>query len=285
MSRPAPLRQNTDLPVLLPFRLRQAEPFSISRLSARHGAALLALFLLAAGAAEAQTGIGQPTILATIWKWTPLLARGFALNIAISFLAMAIGTIAGTFLGICQISLLPPVRGSSWFVTQFFRNSPWLVLLFYCMLLLPFEVRIGGIVIPLPDWIKATVGLSLPVMANVAELVRGAIQSIPYGQWESAEALAFSRRQTLWMIILPQCVKRAMPPWMNLYAILTVATPLTSIVGVSEAMTLTGDALAAEARHELLVPMYLYLLLWFFAYCYPIARVTGRVERRFAIVG
>ncbi len=73
-----------------------------------------------------------------------------------------------------------------------------------------------------------------------------------------------SRWQTLRMVILPQCVKRMTPPWMNLYAILTVATPLTSVVGVSEAMTLTGDILSSEARTELLVPMYLYLLLWFF---------------------
>ena len=76
------------------------------------------------------------------------------------------------------------MRGSSWFVTQFFRNSPWLVLLFYCMLLLPFEVRIGDTIVPLPDWLKSTIGLSLPVMANVSELVRGAVRSIPYGQWE-----------------------------------------------------------------------------------------------------
>ena len=62
------------------------------------------------------------------------------------------------------------------------------------------------------------------------------------------------------MVILPQCVKRMTPPWMNLYAILTVATPLTSVVGVSEAMTFTGDILSSEGRTELLIPMYLYLL-------------------------
>ncbi len=89
--------------------------------------------------------------------------------------------------------------------------------------------------------------------------------------------------QTLRMVILPQCVKRMTPPWMNLYAILTVATPLTSVVGVSEAMTLTGDILSSEGRTELLVPMYLYLLAWFFAYCYPIARATVRLERRFQV--
>ncbi|MGQ0674896.1 MAG: amino acid ABC transporter permease [Rhodospirillales bacterium] len=271
------------LAVLKPFRpAARREEFAV-RPTARWGVVLAAGLALSIGIAEAQTGAGKPSIAATVWKWTPLLAQGFALNILISFLAMAIGTAAGAILGLCQISLLPPVRAGSWFATQFFRNSPWLVLLFYCMLLLPFEIQIGGAVVPLPDWFKATVGLSLPVMANVSELVRGAIRSIPFGQWEASEALAFTRRQILWMIILPQCVKRMTPPWMNLYAILTVATPLCSIVGVNEAMTLTGDALASEARNELLVPMYTWLLLWFFIYCYPISRATVALEKRFAV--
>jgi polar amino acid transport system permease protein len=279
----AVIADRTDLPVLLPFRPgSRREGF---RLSAWHGVALavVLLFAVAVGEAHAQAGTGAPSILATMMKWTPLLAQGFALNIAMSFLAMAIGTAAGVPLGLGQISLMPPVRTSSWFVTQFFRNSPWLVLLFYCMLLLPFEMRFGDVIVPLPGWLKSTIGLSLPVMANVSELVRGAVRSIPYGQWEAAESLAYTRMQTLWLIILPQCVKRMTPPWMNLYAILTVATPLTSVVGVSEAMTLTGDILSSEARTELLVPMYLYLLLWFFLYCYPIARATVRLEKRFQV--
>jgi polar amino acid transport system permease protein len=48
-------------------------------------------------------------------------------------------------------------------------------------------------------------------------------------------------------------------------------------------MTLTGDALSSEGRAELLVPMYLYLLAWFFIYCYPIARATVALERRFQV--
>lgn len=275
----------TDLPVLLPFKAPSASAAGGRALDWRHGILLASSLFLIPAIAEAQAGAGVLSIPETILRWTPLIARGFALNVVISFLAMAIGTVAGTFLGLCQISLIPQIRSSSWFVTQFFRNAPWLVLLFYCMLLLPFEIRVGSWVVPLPDWIKATFGLALPVMANMSELVRGAIQSIPYGQWESAEALAFTRRQTLWMIILPQCVRRMLPPWMNLYAILAVATPLCSIVGVNEAMTLTGDALASIGRHEMLVPMYLYLLAWFFIYCYPIARITAGLERRFAVAG
>jgi polar amino acid transport system permease protein len=273
----------TDLPVLLPFRPGGSAERAAFRLRAWHGLMLAAALTLSVGVAEAQTASGAPSIVATIIKWTPLLAQGFALNIAMSFLAMAIGTVAGFPLGLGQVSLLAPARGVSWFVTQFFRNSPWLVLLFYCMLLMPFEVSIGGTIVALPGWLKSTIGLSLPVMANVSELVRGAVRSIPYGQWEASEALAFSRLQTLRMIILPQCIKRMTPPWMNLYAILTVATPLTSVVGVSEAMTLTGDILSSEARTELLVPLYLYLLLWFFLYCYPIARATQALERRFQV--
>jgi len=274
----------TDLPVLRPFRLGAASSAaSILPLNGRQGVILMAALLVSVGIGEAQAGPAAPSILATIVKWTPLLAQGFALNIAMSFLAMAIGTAFGVALGLGQISVLAPVRASAWSVTQFFRNSPWLVLLFYCMLLLPFEVRIGNSLVSFPGWTKATVGLALPVMANVSELVRGAVQSIPSGQWEACEALAFTRLQTLRMVILPQCIKRMTPPWMNLYAILTVATPLTSVVGVSEAMTLTGDILSSEGRTELLVPMYLYLLLWFFAYCYPIALATLAIERRFQV--
>jgi len=277
------LRGRTDLAVLKPFRLGAVYVPPALWFDARHGVILIVALILSAGIGEAQAGPGAPSIIATIVKWTPLLAQGFALNIAMSFLAMAIGTAFGVALGLGQISLRSPVRTSSWSVTQFFRNSPWLVLLFYCMLLLPFEIRIGNSIVSLPGWAKATVGLALPVMANVSELVRGAVQSIPSGQWEASEALAFTRLQSLRMVILPQCVKRMTPPWMNLYAILTVATPLTSVVGVSEAMTLTGDILSSEGRTELLVPMYLYLLLWFFIYCYPIALATVAIERRFQV--
>ena len=282
----------TDLPVLLPAAERLARRVEaeracgspIPRLRLHHGLWLLAFLLLSAGAAEAQADPAREGIFSIMIKWTPLLLEGFVFNIVISFLAMAIGTISGAFLGIWQISLLLPVRRGSWLVTQFFRNAPWLVLLFFCMFLLPFKIELFGLEIPLPDWLKATFGLALPVMANVSEIVRGAIQSLPSGQWESAESLAFTRRQTLWMIIMPQCVKRMLPPWMNLYAILTMATVLASIVGVSEVMTLTGEVLAAEGgRTDLLVPFYSYILVWFFIYCYPIALWTVRLERRFLV--
>jgi len=288
----SPLNPKHQLAVLLPIgtdgiQASGAEPnldqLPIRRIRAVHVLGLFFIFSVSAFAAGTQSGADQPSIVKTLLIWSPLLLKGFGFNILISFLSMAIGTMIGAGLGVLQISLLPPIRLSSRFLTQFFRNSPWLVLLFYCMFMLPFEITIGGLRIPFPDWIKAVIGLSLPVMANVSEIVRGAINSIPSGQWEASESLAFTRRQQIWLIILPQCYKRMLPPWMNLYAILTMATVLASIVGVEEVMTLTGQVLAADGRPELLVPIYSFVLVWFFAYCYPIARWTTRLERKYAL--
>lgn len=259
--------------------------------------ALLIVFAASLGIGEAYAqlanGQNQPGIFATVIKWLPLILfgppgeiGGFTLNLLVSFLTMAIGTVTGVLLGIMQFSLFKPLRWFAWAVTQFFRNSPWLVLLYFAILLLPYRLDIGDTTIPFPAWIKAVIGLALPIMANISEVTRGAINSIPTGQWESAESLAFSRGQTFRRIILPQCYKRMLPPWMNWYAILTMATTLMAVVGVSDAMTLTMQALSAETRisSQLLLPMYSLLLLLFFLYCYPIARWTQVLERRFAIV-
>ncbi|MEC8727640.1 MAG: amino acid ABC transporter permease, partial [Pseudomonadota bacterium] len=218
-------------------------------------------------------------------RWMPfLLKSGFLFNVIISLFAMLIGTVMGIILGLGQISKNRIIRRFSWFITQLFRNSPWLVLLFIVLLAFPFEVTIFGIIIPIPDWMKAVIGLSLPIMANISEIVRGAVLSVPTAQWEAAESLAFSRQQILWRIILPQCFKRMIPPWMNWYAILTMATPLCSLLGVEEIITLSRQAMEAENNHpELLVPFYSFALVLFFFYCYPIARATMYLERRYSV--
>ena len=292
------LAGSTDLPVMKVFRPFRKEwrwdraiPAAVA--DPRFGAAMITILVAwtLLDTAHAQLlGTGEQTVLETIVKWSPLMFLGppgefggFILNIVVSFIAMGLGTFMGLWVGIGQVSPSRPIRNLCWCATQLFRNSPWLVLLFYFMLLLPFTVEIGGQRFDIPGWTKATLALSLPIMANVSEIVRGAILSIPTGQWESAESLAFTRRQTLWRIILPQCVKRMIPPWMNWYCILTMSTPLISILGVNDGMTLTQDALAAEARSEYLIPMYLWLMSWFFIYSYPIAVYTRRLEREFAV--
>ncbi len=289
----------TDLPVLLPVAAESRQAAMIERregtyrlnMQPRHAVWVAGLFVVACTAAQAATPAGLIGPVDALFKWMGFILwgpegelTGFSLNLIISFFAMVIGTVAGAALGLMQISLLLPVRRGSWIVTQFFRNSPWLVLLFTIMLLFPFEIDLGFVVIPVPDWMKAVIGFSLPVMANISEVVRGAVISLPSGQWESAESLAFSRRQTMWMIILPQCVKRMIPPWVNWYCILTMSTPISSIMGVEESVTYTAQALNAEGdRPELIPVFYGFLLFIHFIYTYPIARWSIRLEKKFAV--
>ena len=282
-----------NLPVLLPFGggtaaggglFQRHDGLLFVDLRAWHGLFLVLLFVLWFGTAQAATTGGVTWAIGALIDWMPFILKGFWLNIVISFFAMLIGTVAGAALGLMQVSLLLPVPAGSWIVTQFFRNSPWLVLLFFIMLMFPFEIDLGFAVIPIPDWTKAVIGFSLPVMANISEVVRGAVRSLPSGQWESAESLAFSRRQTLWMIILPQCVKRMIPPWVNWYCILTMSTPICSIMGVEESVTHTVQAMNSLGdRPELLGPFYFFLLFIHFIYTYPIARWSIRLERKFAV--
>ena len=275
--------------VVSPFRIdaSRLSSFAPSRvLRGRHGIALLVLFLASLAVAQAQGlgAAGPPSAVATLLQWIPFILKGFVLNLVMSFLAMALATLLGVGLGLGQLSRTRLVSAPAWLVTHLFRNSPWLVILFAIMLLVPFQIRFAGTSLILSDWIKATFAFSLPVMANVSEIVRGAVLSIPRGQWDSAEGLAFTHRQTMRWIILPQCVKRAIPPWMNWYALLTMATPMASVLGVREAVGNAQAAMeAAGARPELLVPFYLFLLLLFFIYIYPISIWTRVIERRYAV--
>lgn len=276
----------TDLPVLKPFRAPPIAPSGLATpalLSIGVVASAGVLFVASLALAQAGAPATRDGAFTILLRWTPLIFQGFLFNLLISFLSMALGTAIGVLFGIGQVSPSAALRKPAWAATQFFRNAPWLVLLFYAMFLLPFEVRLGPFTLAFPAWSKAIIGLALPVAANVSEIVRGGIRSIPMGQWESAESLAFSRRQTMWMIILPQAFRRMIPPWMNLYAILTMATTLISVVGIQDGLTVTRAALVAESRPELMLPMYMLLLLMFFAYCYPIARLTMVLERRFNV--
>jgi polar amino acid transport system permease protein len=241
-------------------------------------AIVLGIVLALALLAGADTGL-----LSALVKWTPFLGKGFLLNIIISLFAIVFGTIGGVFLGMGQLAPAGWISMPAKILTQIFRNAPWLVLLFYCIFLLPYQIRIGGQTYTIANWLRAAIGFTIPVVANFSEIVRGAMQTIPSGQWEAARSLGYAWRPTVTSIILPQCIKRMLPPWMNLYAVLLMATPLASIVGAEDALTNARTALEAESNSRLLLPMYAYLLSWFFIYSYPIARLSMALENRFAV--
>ncbi|ASL42137.1 Inner membrane amino-acid ABC transporter permease protein YecS [Burkholderia sp. AD24] len=251
----------------------------------RRPAALLAVVAVAAllALAEHELVAGRfHTALAALVTWTPALVGSLWVNVEISLIAIALGTLAGLVLGALLVSPLWPVRVVTRAYVQVFRNAPLLVLIYFSTYVFPFEIDIGHVALPFPDWIKVTLGLALPASANFAEIFRGAIQSIPHAQWDAARSLAFSHAQMFRWIILPQCVRRMLPPWMNLYASITMATALASLVGVHDLLDTAQVASNTVARADFTVVVYFTVLGLFFAYCYPIARLTRFIEKRYA---
>ena len=220
------------------------------------------------------------SLLSVLVEWLPYLGSGFAMNILISLLAMVGGTAVGVVFGILELVQLKLVRWPVVFYVQVFRNAPNLVLIFATTYIFPFEIVLFGQYLPFPDWLKAVIGLAISASAYVAEITRGAILSIQTTQWEAAKGLGFSRIQALRFVILPQCARRSLPPWMNLFASITMASALASLVGVHELLHAATDASTAVRRLDFTVLAYLVVMAAFFALCYPIANLTRRLERR-----
>jgi len=251
-----------------------AQPARLVRWSA-----VVATLAALAVVALAVAGRHHPTLVA-LATWLPALGKAMLINIGIS--AIAIGTLAGLVLGALTLSRLGIARVAARTYVQVFRNAPLLVLIYFSTYVFPFEIRLGHASLPFPDWFKVTLGLALPASANFAEIFRGAIQSIPHAQWDAARSLGFSRVQVFRWIILPQCASRMLPPWMNLYASIAMATALASLVGVHDLLDTAQVASNTVARADFTVVVYFTVLGLFFAYCYPIARFTRLLERRHA---
>ncbi|GFM84676.1 amino acid ABC transporter [Pseudomonas cichorii] len=243
---------------------------------------LLALTLVALTVVWLIFGAPDSPVFLALMQWSPALAVGFGQNILISLVAIGLGTVFGLLVGALGMSPFLLLRLPARIWIQIFRNAPWLVLIYFTTYVFPFEIKIGSTYISFPDWVKVTIGLALPASANVAEIFRGAVASIPSTQWEAARSLAFTRAQIFSSIILPQCFKRMLPPWMNLYAVITMGTALASLVGVHDVIDTAQIASNTVNQTGFTVIIYCSLLVLFFAYCYPISRLTQRLERRYA---
>ena len=210
----------------------------------------------------------------SIWPFT----GGFVANIFMGVVSMMLATSGGALLGIGLVARSRTVRWPCLFVMNFLRNSPWLVLLFAMLYLLPFRVTVFGFGIEFPPIAKAIIGLCLPTAANFGEVIRGAVQSIHAGQWESARSLGYTTAQIYRRVIFPQALRRIVPGWMNLYALLMISTALATVTGTQEVLTTLRTVLATEHDSDITY-FYLATFAMFFFYCYPIARLARRLER------
>jgi polar amino acid transport system permease protein len=218
-----------------------------------------------------------PELLVGNRNWWPIQG-GFITNIFMGLVSMVLATIGGGLLGLGLVSSARSVRWPCTFVMNFLRNSPWLVLLFAMLYLLPFRITLFGATVEFPPMAKAIIGLALPTGASFAEVIRGAVQSIHTGQWESARSLGYTMPQIYRYVILPQALRRIVPGWMNLYALLMIGTALATVTGTQEVLTMLRAILSTE-NESVITYFYLTTFAMFFLYCYPITRLARRAER------
>jgi polar amino acid transport system permease protein len=207
------------------------------------------------------------------------LDGGFVANIVISLWSMAIAILAGAVLGTGLISRSGFVRLPCSLVMNLLRNSPWLVVLFAMLYLLPFEIEIFGLTISLSPAVKAVIGLALPVTANIAEIFRGGVQAIPSGQWESASSLGYRRLQILRHIVIPQALPLMVPNLMTMYSMLFIGTSLVVVTGANDVLSVARTIIAVDGD-AVATAIYIFVLLLFFLFCFPIAILTRRLEHR-----
>ncbi|MDR5835852.1 ABC transporter permease subunit [Caballeronia sp. LZ034LL] len=207
------------------------------------------------------------------------LAGGFCANILMSLAAMAVSLCTGVLLCVGTIANTRVVRFVALGIVNLLRNTPWLIALYAMLYLLPFYVPAFGMVIPFSPFVKAVVGLSLPVTANVAEVMRGGIEAIPGGQWESARALGYRKNQILRYVVVPQAIPLILPNMMTVYAGLFIGTSLAVVTGTSDVLSVANTITASDGSNYA-TAVQLYVLLLFFLFSFPLATLSRRLERQ-----
>jgi His/Glu/Gln/Arg/opine family amino acid ABC transporter permease subunit len=169
----------------------------------------------------------------------PFLAKGAVYTVQVSVLAIVFGLVLGWAFGLIAVSGVRWLRAIAWAYVQFIRGTPLLVQIF----LIYFGLPVFGVNIP-AYW-SGVIALGLNSGGFQAEIVRAGIESIDRGQTEAARSIGMSSLQTLLFILVPQTVRRVIPPLTNELITLTKSSSLLSAIAVLE-LTHAGQAVIAR---------------------------------------
>ena len=194
----------------------------------------------------------------------PFLLGGLKLTVALSVLSMAASLVFGLLVSLARLSRRRVLRGITAGYTDFFRGTPLLVQLLWIYYSLPI---LTGLV--LSPFVTAFVALTLNLSAFVGEIYRAGITSIARGQREAALSLGMTNRQAMRRIILPQSIRRVIPPLGSVWVSLFKDTSIVSVIAVSELMY-QGKVLSIETYRPL--EIYTAVALIYFVVTYPQAR-------------
>lgn len=205
------------------------------------------------------------------------LLGGLWVSVKVSALALIIGIPVGIILGALRTV---PNRILNWTLRlylEFFRIVPTLVLLFLAYYILPRELgfRVGGETV-------AVVAFALWVAAEMSDIVRGALISVPVPQVEGARALGLRRVQQLQHVQIPQSINLMVPATINLATRVIKTTSLLLLISVVDLVNVGQQIMEANRQQhpDAAFWVYSFIFVLYFLACYPLAAAANRLEAR-----
>ncbi|WP_411127629.1 ectoine/hydroxyectoine ABC transporter permease subunit EhuD [Streptomyces sp. x-19] len=206
-----------------------------------------------------------------IGAFLPMFWKG----VLVTLQALALGSLIAFALGLvwalAQRSSLKVVRWPVTVVTEFVRNTPLLVQLFFLFYVMPeWGLTLSALA-------TGVIGLGLHYSTYTAEVYRAGIDGVPAGQWEAAVALSLSRRRTWTAVILPQAIRRVAPALGNYVIAMLKDSPMLFAIGVLEML---GEARQFSSQTFQTIEPYTLVGVAFIAIAYPASLLLRALERR-----
>ena len=164
----------------------------------------------------------------------PLLVRGMIVTVETTMAALVIAVLLGLFTCLAGLSRILPLRLFARFYIWAVRGTPLLVQTFFVYFGVPQLFQSFGVDFRLAPMAAGIITLSLNAAAYIAEIFRGGIQAIDYGQMEAARSLGLSHSRAMLRIILPQAVRVSIPAMVNQCIISLKDTSIVSVISLAE---------------------------------------------------
>jgi His/Glu/Gln/Arg/opine family amino acid ABC transporter permease subunit len=201
----------------------------------------------------------------------PYLLRGALSTVVMSLAVIFVGTALGVILGVLRFVPWRWLAEALGWAVELARAVPLLLLLFFIFFGLP------ALGVRIPTYPAAVLAMSLWMMVNTAEVVRGGIQSIPKGQFEAARSVGLGWLGMMRYVIFPQAVRRMLPSFVGLCTILVKDTSLAAIIGVFELTRAAQETIERTLRS---FEIYLVAAAIYFVICFPLTQLAQRAEAR-----
>lgn len=207
-----------------------------------------------------------------------MLEEGLANTLKVSAVALAGSTIIGIALGTLLTIRFLPSRALIRLYVEVWRGLPILVTIFIIFFALPAvsdQLRFDALT-------AAAIGLILWGSAQVAEATRGAVESIPREQHEAASALGFGWVGRHAFVILPQALRRLLPPTVGLLVNIIQNTTIAQVIGAPELLETAErqvERLTFEGEQHA-IEVYGAVMVIFFLISFPLTRLAAYLERR-----